>query len=355
MKNRLVVVPGKRRQVTTCPGFEKKNLAHSHLELSALCGFGCSYCSSNAGNYLRIRREEFAQQTERQLGVKTYPADDPSLMFVWPTVIDDLERELRERRPGYGRGKTLVVSMLTDAFAPPLETAGVTRRALDLVLELTDFRVRILTKSAAVGSTRWVDFFALHAERFVVGLSTGMLDDHWAASVEQGTSLPSARLRALRRLQDAGVPTYGMLCPIFPDQIDDDRVEQLVDRVRPELVEHIWVEPFNDRANWQRVRAGFARDSAAHAWLTDVYERRNKPAWSSYATNLYVRLRDKARREGWGHKLRYLLYERDISEADAQALAGFAGILLQSKPAADGRSRNRHIAALQAAGKAARP
>ena len=80
---------------------------------------------------------------------------------------------------------------------------------------------------------------------------------------------------------------------------------------------------------------------------TDTFERGNRGAWSRYATDLYTRLRDKARSEGWLHKLTYLLYEGDISVDDAPAFAGFEGVLLQDWPADDGRSRNPAIAQLQ--------
>jgi hypothetical protein len=71
---------------------------------------------------------------------------------------------------------------------------------------------------------------------------------------------------------------------------------------------------------------------------------------------LYVRLRDKARREGWlrklryllyVRKLRYLLYEGGITENDAKIFRGLKGVLLQGKPADDGKSHNPYMAALQ--------
>ena len=64
-------------------------------------------------------------------------------------------------------------------------------------------------------------------------------------------------------------------------------------------------------------------------------------------TAAYVRLRDKAKREGWIGKLRYLLYQGGITERDAMQFAGLEGVLLQSKPGDDGMSQNSHIAKLQ--------
>ena len=348
MRNKLVVVPSKKMVIYPSPGFEKKCLSGFHAELCALCGFGCSYCSSNAGNYLRIHRGEFAAFTEAQLGERSYPSSDPKLMFLYPDIIQNLEADLAGKPKTWGEGETLVVSMLTDAFHPVLVGKGITEEALRLLIDRTSFRIRVLTKSAIVGNAKWVDFFSAHRDRFVVGLSTGTLDDDWAARIEINTSSPTARLRALGNLQAAGIATYGMLCPVFPDMLEGDGLERLLDAVNPRATEHVWAEPFNDRTNWAAVRSGYAPGSTGYAWLTQVYEDRDTKAWSRCATELYARIMTKAHRDGWASKVRFLLYEGLVAENDASVFAGLEGVLLQSKPDADGRSKNPHIARYQA-------
>ena len=349
MVSKIVSVSSIKHLITESPGFAKKELSDYKLDIAALCQFGCLYCSSNAGNYLRINREKFAEQAQRQLGERLYPKTSPELVLTWPDWREKLIAQLDKERPGFGAGETLVFSMLTDGFAPHLVQSGATRDALDLILERTQFRVRVLTKNAVVGRPQWLDFFRAHDERFVVGLSTGTTDDAWAKKVEKLTALPTNRLKALRNLQDAGVPTYGMLCPVFPDMLSGHRLEQLVDAIRPDQGEHVWAEPFNDRQNWQKVRDGFEESSEAYHWLTAAFggQKKDHALWSAYATELYVRLRNKARAEGWLRKLRYLLYEDKITASDAAQFAGLEGVLLQSKPGIDGKSRNPHIAALQ--------
>jgi len=348
MKQKVVDVPVLKHLVNKSPGFAKKDLSDYKLDVAGLCDFGCTYCSSNHGNYLRMHRAEFADFTAEQLGERVLPADEPRLAFNWPDVLDKLHDELAIKRPGFGRGKTLVYSMLTDGFGPRLVRDGTTRRALDLILEHTEFRIRVLTKNAIVGKQNWLDYFAAHRGRFVVGLSIGSLDDAWAKKIEVFTPPPSSRLRAMAQLQDAGIPTYGMLCPVFPDVLEGVQLDQLIDRIRPDLVEHVWAEPYNDRANWKKVRSGYSRSSFGYRWLTDVYEKRDTAKWSEYATELYVRLRDKARKEGWMHKLRYLLYESNIVEEHAGEFTGLEGVLLQAKPDEHGLSRNDQFANLQA-------
>lgn len=364
MKNLLVEVPSIRTPIMPAPGFAKKGLATYKLDLMALCGFGCSYCSSNWGNYLRTHREDFAALTEEQLGQRLYPDTSPDLAMLWPDVLTKLEAQVTQRRAKkgapWGTGETLVFSMLTDGFSPVLVGNGTTEAALRLVLERTGFRIRVLTKNAVVGSDRWIRFFLDHPGRFVVGLSCGTMDDEWAAVVERGTSSPRARLAALRALQDAGVPTFGMLCPIFPDvAATGDDLRRLVDAIRPDRCETVWAEPFNDRANWENVRAGYSPESLGYRRLTAMYGSddrvEGRRQWSIYATWLYSLLRAKAEVDGWLPKLSYLLYEDGIIEADAKAFSGLVGVLLQSKPhdgeegdPRNGYSPNPHMAALQA-------
>ena len=347
MKNIIVHVENMKTLIKPAPGFVKKDLADYKLDIVALCGFGCLYCSSNMGNYLRINQKEFLKNTVVQTGKTVKPSEDPSLMFVWPDVVSQLEAELKSKPKSYGKGKTIIFSMLTDGFSPYLVRKGITKRILELMVEKTSFRIRVLAKNATVGSKTWVKFFAKHKDRFVVGLSTGSLDDAWSRKLELGTSKPSARFKALHNLQEAGVPTFGMLCPVFPDMMQGDSLEKMIDLLNPELVEHIWAEPYNDRINWRIVRDSYPRNSESYAWFTKVYDEGQSGIWSAYSVELYSRLKKHARNQGWMSKLKYLLYEDQITSQDARHFRGLRGVLLQSKPGDDGNSQNPSIAKLQ--------
>ena len=347
MSNRLVVVPSIRQPITKSPGFAKKGLSTWKLDLMALCGFGCRYCSSNTGNYLRINREPFAKLTEAQLGVRALPTEDPDLAFVYSDVLDKIDRQITSHGAKWGAGETLVMSMLTDAFSGPPLHDGTTEKALRWLLDRTSFRIRILTKNSIVGtSTKWREFFRAAGDRVVVGLSTGTLDMEWAKRVEIGTPPPQARTRATLALQDDGVPTFGMLCPIFPDVMEGDGLARLVASIRPERCETVWAEPFNDRDNWRHVQAGYALGSVGWAWLESTYGgNRDGDWWSRYAADLYLSLVDMARVGGWLDRLKYLLYEGDITESDALWMIGreptLPGMLLQD-PKIDGTAYSRH-------------
>lgn len=154
-------------------------------------------------------------------------------------------------------------------------------------------------------------------------------------------------LTSLRDLQNAGVPTYGMMCPVFPQVVDSDELERLIESIRPDRCEHVWAEPFNDRQNWKHVRKYWKPGSPMWDWMNRVYRDHETAVWSRYATELYTSIRQQAVSDGWLHKFRYLLYESDITAEDALSFQGLQDVLLQSKPALDGRSCNPAFAALQ--------
>lgn len=336
MKTRSLMLPSIKDPIKASPGFYKKDLATHKLDMMGKCGFSCSYCSTAATTNMRINREKFADEAERQLGERLYP-DAPHLTYRWGDFEERLDAQLACKPLGlglvesrWGYGHTLVFSQLTDGFSPWAVADGLTERTLLKILRRTGFRIRVLTKSAIVGTDPWLKLFNEWPGRFVVGLSIGTLDDEWARRVEIGTSSPTARMRAHRNLQDAGVPTFGMLCPIFPGALAGDGVERLVEAIRPALCERVWSEPFNDRGNWRVVADGHAPNDPAREVLAEMFEGRNaRTAWTNYATNLYRRVHAALGSEA--HKHRYLLYQDGMGLVAKEALRMSPGVLFQSK------------------------
>jgi len=123
-----------------------------------------------------------------------------------------------------------------------------------------------------------------------------------------------------------------MLCPIFPDMMDKDKLDALIEAINPEKVEHVWAEPYNDRQNWEIVRGGYVAGSAGYNWMTRVYEQGNTSEWSLYAGRLYKELRRRAEKGKWLGKLRYLLYEYGIHKEHVPLFKDYASVLFQSRP-----------------------
>jgi len=259
-----------------------------------------------------------------------------------------LEKQIKNAPKSFlEKTDVLVFSPLTDAFSPNLVKNGTTRQVLEILLEKTAFTIRIITKNAIVGKQKWIEFFKQYPDRFKVGLSIGTSDDDLAKKMECGTSTPKARIKALSNLQEAGIPTFAMLCPILPDMLEGDKLEKLVDAMNPSKCENIWAEPFNDRFNWESVRDVYPKDSKIYKWFNKAYSSDNKDLLSEYATNIYVRLRDHAEKNGWLDQFKYLLYEKHITKKDVKRLGDRSGILFQSIDEKTGFSKNPNIKKLQ--------
>ena len=351
MKNKRVEVKSTKTIIKETPGFQKKDLAKYKVDILALCGFGCSYCSSNSGNYLRINWEEglnFKAECENQLGRSVNKDDFPNITIEWSNVIETLENQIKNAPKSFlEKTNVLIFSPLTDSFSPNLVKNGTTQKVLEILLEKTSFTIRILTKNAIVGNKKWIDFFKKYPGRIKVGLSIGTSDDKLAKEMELGTSLPSARIKALSNLQDEGISTFAMLDPIFPDMLEGDKLEKLVETIDPGKCEAIWAEAYNDRFNWQIVQQQYTNNSKIYNWFTEAYSTDDNDLLSEYATDIYVRLRAHAENNGWMDKFKYLLYEKCITEKDVKRLGDFSGILFQSFDKKTGLSKNPIINKLQ--------
>jgi DNA repair photolyase len=87
----------------------------------------------------------------------------------------------------------------------------------------------MVTKNALV--TRDIDILARMAKRNLVHvfLSITSLDPKLARDMEPRTSIPAARLRAVKLLADAGVPVGVMVAPLIPGLNDHEAAEILAE------------------------------------------------------------------------------------------------------------------------------
>jgi DNA repair photolyase len=173
------------------------------------CEHGCIYC--------------FARPSHAYLG------HSPGLEFETeiyhkPEGAERLADELRGR--GY-RPEPLALGVNTDAWQPVERRAGVTRSLLEV---LWAFRhpVSLITKSA--GIVRDLDLLAPMAEAGLVSavFSITTLDPELSRRMEPRAARPAARLRAMRRLHEAGVPVGVSVAPIVPG-LTDPEIESILD------------------------------------------------------------------------------------------------------------------------------
>jgi DNA repair photolyase len=167
------------------------------------CSHGCSYC--------------YARPSHEYLGLSAGLDFETKVMVKYRAA--ELLRDFLAR-PSW-KPETIVFSGVTDCFQPAERSFRLTRGCLEVAAECCQ-PVGIITKNALV--VRDVDVLkqlaAHHAVR--VSLSITTLDTQLARTMEPRTSAPEARLRALRQLTDAGIPTNVMVAPIIPGLNDSE-------------------------------------------------------------------------------------------------------------------------------------
>ena len=115
----------------------------------------------------------------------------------------------------------------TDPYQPLEKRMGITRSLLEVLAEC-HHPVTIVTKSALV--VRDLDLLQrLAAEQLVrVFVSVTTLDDELKRRMEPRAASPAARLAAISRLAEAGIPTGVMFAPVVP-AINDHELENVLE------------------------------------------------------------------------------------------------------------------------------
>lgn len=151
--------------------------------------------------------------------------------------------------PDYA-GKVVFGSPLVDVAATA-ELANETVDVCELILRLSDYDIRLLSKSPNLAYIVAAQLRSRLPEtavrRVLFGLSIGTLENDLAAAIEP-VPPPSERLKALRWLQQKGFRTYGMLCPILPQKDPEHYASRAMELIQAEQCETIWAEPVNFRA-----------------------------------------------------------------------------------------------------------
>ena len=167
------------------------------------CSHGCSYC--------------YARPYHEYLGVSA-GLDFETKVFVKYRAAELLRDFLA--RPKW-QAETIVFSGVTDCYQPAERQFRVTRGCVEVAAECCQ-PIGIITKNALV--VRDLDLFeSLANHRAVrVSLSITTLDAKLARLMEPRTSSPEARLRAVRALAGAGIPTNVMVAPVIPGLTDSE-------------------------------------------------------------------------------------------------------------------------------------
>jgi len=224
-------------------------------------------------------------------------------------------------------GRAVIYSSPLVDCAGNMELVRETVEACKVILELTNWDIRLLSKSnllpkVAEGLEGWKESAGIQRtpnasrgsarERVIYGVSTGTLDDGLARAIEQGTPLVSKRLASLHWLQDRGYRTFGMVCPSLPHRDHKEFVGQMAAAIRAERCEHVWAEVINLRGE-SFTRTVAALSEAEFHWEAETLRSIAdcKPLWETYARKTFeawAELNGKWQMANGKPKLRFLQY-----------------------------------------------
>ena len=176
------------------------------------CEHGCVYC--------------FARPSHAFLELSP-GLDFETKLFAKTNAVERLRAELA--KPGHVPSP-IALGINTDGWQPIERDYRLTRELLQ-VLSDTNHPVHIVTKSALV--VRDLDLLAGMARRNLVEvhLSVTSLDNRLSAKLEPRAAAPHARLRTIRALAEAGVPTGVLVAPVIP-MITDMELERILEACR---------------------------------------------------------------------------------------------------------------------------
>ncbi len=167
------------------------------------CAHGCAYC--------------YARNTHEYLGFNA--GLDFETKILVKENAPELLREFLSRESW--QPEPITFSGVTDCYQPAERRFRLTRGCLEVALDCRQ-PVGIITKNALV--VRDLDLLREMASLRLahVFLSVTSLDPELARTMEPRTSIPVARLRAIRTLAEAGVPVGVMAAPVIPGLNDSE-------------------------------------------------------------------------------------------------------------------------------------
>lgn len=258
--------------------------------LGSACPYSCSFCYVPA----QMTKNPHFQGITGKDGVMP-GAKFEDLVIRRAGALKVLEDQLTLRgKPRFmgddQEGRVIYSSPLTDVAAN-VELAKETAEACKIILRLTRWHIRLLTKSNLMHFI--ADAIPTDCkDRMIYGFSTGTMDDRLSVAFEKGTPKVSKRLENLRRLQDNGHRTFGMLCPSLPITMKGnpssnpygDMAEHMAEEIRAERCEHVWAECINLRGKSMERTCQALRDAGYNDHADELARvSGDRVAWETYA------------------------------------------------------------------------
>lgn len=298
-------------------GFGHKLLCDSlTFSTGTACAYTCSFC------YV----PDMMDKQKPYLAKHGIAAPHEDIVIRRAGAIARLRAELTDRagRPKFKTPddtRVIYSSPLVDVAAN-MELVRETIEACQVILELTNWQIRLLSKSNLL--PKIAEKLSTHRDRMIYGVSTGTLDDQLAKVFEEGTALVSKRLASLHWLQDRGFRTFGMICPSLPQPDYLGFARTMNEAIRGDRCEHVWAEVLNVRGA-SMTRTVDALRAGGFPFHADALEHtRDRGVWERYARDTFL-AHVKTYSRG---KLRFLQYVTPNSRDWWTARQGAGAIVL---------------------------
>src|SRR5881296_1482062 len=193
------------------------------------CEFGCSYCYARyAHRYVVERAHDAGKLSDGEFqdfrGPHGWEAFERRI-FVKDQLLGALEADLRRYYRSSGasvrESVPIVIGTATDPYQPAERRFQLTRHILERLARCEGLNIGVITKSPLVA--RDADVLRRLQDRndLEVYVSLISVDAALIRKIETRSPLPAVRLRALRRLTDAGINAGLIVAPVLPGITDD--------------------------------------------------------------------------------------------------------------------------------------
>ena len=193
------------------------------------CEFGCTYCYARyAHRYTVERAHEAGKLSDSEFsefrGPHGWEAFEQRIFVkdgALAALDRDLQRYFRTAHPPNGPSAPIVIGTATDPYQPAERRFRLTRSILERLARYEGLNLGLITKSPLVA--RDTDVLRRIQDRndLEVYVSLISVDAPLIRKLETRSATPAARLRALKRLADAGVRVGLIVAPVLPGITDD--------------------------------------------------------------------------------------------------------------------------------------
>lgn len=194
------------------------------------CPHGCVYCYARFMCRYRKEKEKWGEFVDVKINI--------------PEI---LEEQVKHLKPG-----VVMVSSVTDAYQALEKKYQITRRCLEILAE-HNFKIGLLTKSPLI--TRDIDVLKkFDNSTHQPGFTITCLDERDAKNFENNAPSVEGRLKALKKLNEAGISTFVFIGPFIPG-ISDKNLCELFKRLKQARVKTILIDKLNLKCgNWPGIK-----------------------------------------------------------------------------------------------------